>query len=114
MPVLAAVLAILGYSVNESVVIFDRVREIARNSRGMDDSEEIVNTAISQTWGENHYHPRLHPVGGISHAVFWRRSTVFICFGAYDWYIFSIYSSVLIAGPTACVGHDARGLYSKR
>ncbi|MGH8661677.1 MAG: protein translocase subunit SecF, partial [Burkholderiales bacterium] len=33
LPVLAAVLAILGYSVNESVVVFDRVREVFRNRR---------------------------------------------------------------------------------
>src|SRR5829696_3538965 len=33
LPVLAAVLAVLGYSVNESVVVFDRVREVCRNRR---------------------------------------------------------------------------------
>src|SRR5919112_888473 len=33
LPVLAAVLAVLGYSVNESVVVFDRVREVFRNRR---------------------------------------------------------------------------------
>ena len=33
LPVLAAVLAVLGYSVNESVVIFDRIRENFRKMR---------------------------------------------------------------------------------
>ncbi len=46
--VLAAVLAVLGYSVNESVVIFDRVRENFRRYRKMD-TVEIINNAITAT-----------------------------------------------------------------
>ncbi len=47
-PVLAAVLAVLGYSVNESVIIFDRCRECFRKIR-KGTPVEIVNTAITQT-----------------------------------------------------------------
>ncbi|MES2188242.1 MAG: protein translocase subunit SecF [Pseudomonadota bacterium] len=46
--VLAAVLAVLGYSVNESVVIFDRVRETFRRQRRMD-TEAVINHAITST-----------------------------------------------------------------
>ncbi len=46
--VLAAVLAVLGYSVNESVVIFDRIRENFRRYRKMD-TVEIINNAITST-----------------------------------------------------------------
>ena len=46
--VLAAVLAVLGYSVNESVVIFDRVRETFRRQRKMD-TEAVINHAITST-----------------------------------------------------------------
>jgi preprotein translocase subunit SecF len=46
LPVLAAVLAILGYSVNESVVIFDRVRENFRKMRKAD-TTEILDAAIT-------------------------------------------------------------------
>ena len=46
--VLAAVLAVLGYSVNESVVIFDRVRETFRRHRKMD-TEAAINHAITST-----------------------------------------------------------------
>ncbi|MFE8645802.1 protein translocase subunit SecF [Sphingomonas sp. NCPPB 2930] len=46
--VLAAVLAVLGYSVNESVVIFDRVRETFRRQRKMD-TEAAINHAITST-----------------------------------------------------------------
>lgn len=46
--VLAAVLAVLGYSVNESVVIFDRVRETFRKMRKMS-SSEVIDHAITST-----------------------------------------------------------------
>jgi len=46
--VLAAVLAVLGYSVNESVVIFDRIREAFRKFRKMN-THEIIDHAITST-----------------------------------------------------------------
>ena len=48
LPVLAAVLAVLGYSVNESVIIFDRVREHFRTMRRAD-TMEVINSAITAT-----------------------------------------------------------------
>lgn len=48
--VLAAVLAVLGYSVNESVVVFDRVRETFRDRRfGKLSTPEVLNHAITST-----------------------------------------------------------------
>lgn len=48
--VLAAVLAVLGYSVNESVVVFDRVRETFRDRRyGKLSTAEVMNHAITST-----------------------------------------------------------------
>ncbi|HET9821584.1 MAG TPA: protein translocase subunit SecF [Burkholderiaceae bacterium] len=46
--VLAAVLAILGYSVNESVVIFDRIREAFRRYRKLD-TRQVIDHAITST-----------------------------------------------------------------
>jgi preprotein translocase subunit SecF len=46
--VLAAILAVLGYSVNESVVIFDRVRESFRKYRKLD-TRETIDRAITST-----------------------------------------------------------------
>ena len=46
--VLAAVLAVLGYSVNESVVIFDRIREAFRKYRKMT-TREVIDHAITST-----------------------------------------------------------------
>jgi preprotein translocase subunit SecF len=48
LPVLAAVLAVLGYSVNESVVIFDRVRETFRRFRKLD-TQQVIDHAITST-----------------------------------------------------------------
>ena len=48
LPVLAAVLAVLGYSVNESVIIFDRVREHFRKYRKMS-TIEAIDSAITAT-----------------------------------------------------------------
>ncbi len=48
LPVLAAVLAVLGYSVNESVVIFDRIRENFRRYRKMN-TMQVIDNAITST-----------------------------------------------------------------
>lgn len=48
LPVLAGVLAVLGYSVNESVVVFDRIRETFRKQRKMD-TKQVINHAITTT-----------------------------------------------------------------
>ncbi len=47
--VLAAILAILGYSLNDTIVIFSRIRENYKNMHGKS-TEEIVNTSINQTF----------------------------------------------------------------
>ena len=46
--VLAAILAILGYSVNESVVIFDRIRETFRRYRKLS-TQQVIDHAITST-----------------------------------------------------------------
>jgi preprotein translocase subunit SecF len=48
--VVAAILTITGYSVNDTIVIFDRVRENFRSMR-KDSLEEVVNTSVNQTLG---------------------------------------------------------------
>jgi len=48
LPTIAALLALVGYSVNDSVVVFDRVRENLRLHRG-EDLELLMNTSINQT-----------------------------------------------------------------
>jgi len=47
-PFVAALLAILGYSVNDTIVVFDRTRENLLKS-GIDDFEKIVNKSVNET-----------------------------------------------------------------
>ncbi|MEC5387178.1 protein translocase subunit SecF [Uliginosibacterium sp. H3] len=100
LPVLAAVLAVLGYSVNESVVVFDRVRESFRNSRMRNYSvPQILDHAITSTISRTiitHGSTQIMVLsmlffGGPTLHYFALALTIGICFG--------IYSSVLVASP---------------
>lgn len=48
LPVLAAVLAVIGYSLNDTIVVYDRIRENFRKMR-KGTSEEVINNSINQT-----------------------------------------------------------------
>lgn len=48
LPVLAAILAVIGYSLNDTIVVFDRIRENFRRMR-KNASIEIINTSLNQT-----------------------------------------------------------------
>jgi len=100
LPVLAAVLAVLGYSVNESVVVFDRVRETFRNSRKRGLTvPEVLDHAITSTISRTiitHGSTQIMVLsmllfGGPTLHYFAIALTIGICFG--------IYSSVLVAAP---------------
>jgi preprotein translocase subunit SecF len=100
LPVLAAVLAVLGYSVNESVVIFDRIRENFRRYRKMN-TQEIIDNAITATISRTiitHGSTQLMVLamlffGGPTLHYFALALTIGICFG--------IYSSVFVAAAIA-------------
>ena len=47
--VLAALLAVIGYSLNDTIVVFDRIRENFRKGRKASDTENVINNSISQT-----------------------------------------------------------------
>jgi preprotein translocase subunit SecF len=98
LPVLAAVLAVLGYSVNESVVVFDRVRENFRKMRKASTTEVIdssITGVISRTIITHGCTQMMVTTmlvfGGPALHYFALALTIGICFG--------IYSSVLVASP---------------
>jgi preprotein translocase subunit SecF len=98
LPVLAAVLAVLGYSVNESVVVFDRVRENFRKMRRAS-TAEVIDAAITGTISRTI----------ITHGSTQMMVTTMLIFGgpALHYFalaltigiLFGIYSSVLVASP---------------
>jgi preprotein translocase subunit SecF len=100
--VLAAVLAVLGYSVNESVVVFDRVRETFRDRKhGKMAVADVMNHAITSTMSRTvitHGSTQLMVLsmlflGGPTLHYFALALTIGICFG--------IYSSVFVAAALA-------------
>ncbi|MBC7765348.1 MAG: protein translocase subunit SecF [Hyphomonadaceae bacterium] len=48
----AAILTVLGYSINDTIIIFDRIRENKRNMR-RESYNELVNKSITQTWARS-------------------------------------------------------------
>lgn len=52
-PFIAALLTILGYSVNDTIVVYDRIRENLLREHGKTDFEEIVNRSLNQTLGRS-------------------------------------------------------------
>ncbi|MGB7650169.1 MAG: protein translocase subunit SecF [Gallionella sp.] len=96
--VLAAVLAVLGYSVNESVVVFDRIRENFHKMRKAE-TAEIIDNAITRTMSRTiitHGCTQMMVgamlfLGGETLHYFAMALTIGI--------LFSIYSSVLVASP---------------
>lgn len=96
--VLAAVLAVLGYSVNESVVVFDRIREVFKKMRRLT-VPQVIDRAITGTISRTvitHGSTQLMVCsmlffGGPSLHYFAMALTIGILFG--------IYSSVLVASP---------------
>ena len=98
LPVLAAVLAVLGYSVNESVVVFDRVRENFRKMRKAP-TAEVIDSAITGVISRTI----------ITHGCTQMMVTTMLIFGgpALHYFalaltigiLFGIYSSVLVASP---------------
>ncbi len=97
--VLAAVLAVLGYSVNESVVVFDRVRETFKKIRGLSSTPQVLDHAITSTISRTIITHGSTQVMVLSMFIFGGETlhnfslalTIGICFG--------IYSSVLVAAP---------------
>ena len=49
LPVLAAILAVIGYSLNDTIVVFDRIRENFRRMR-KGDTPTVINTSLNQTF----------------------------------------------------------------
>jgi preprotein translocase subunit SecF len=112
LPVLAAVLAVLGYSVNESVVVFDRVRENFRKMRKAE-TAEVINSAITGVISRTiitHLCTQMMVTtmllfGGPALHYFAVALTIGICFG--------IYSSVLVASPLLMWLKVDRGNFTK-
>ena len=98
--VLAAVLAVLGYSVNESVVIFDRIRENFRRHRKMS-IIEIIDNAITSTISRTIITHASTLVMVLSMLIFGGATLFYFALALTIGILFGIYSSVFVAAAIA-------------
>jgi len=100
LPVLAAVLAVLGYSVNESVVVFDRVRETFRNRRMRNLTvPQIIDHAITRTMSRTIITHGSTQIMVCSMLIFGGEALFHFALALTIGILFGIYSSVLVASP---------------
>lgn len=100
LPVLAAVLAVLGYSVNESVVIFDRIRENFRRYRKMN-TQEIIDSAITSTISRTIITHGSTQLMVLSMLLFGGATLHYFALALTIGILFGIYSSVFVAAAIA-------------
>jgi preprotein translocase subunit SecF len=98
--VLAAVLAVLGYSVNESVVVFDRVRENFRRMR-RSDVAEVINNAITRTMSRTIMTHLSTQTVVISMLIFGGEILNNFALALTIGILFGIYSSIMVGCPLA-------------
>jgi preprotein translocase subunit SecF len=98
--VLAAILAVLGYSVNESVVVFDRVRENFRKMRKAG-TIEVIDNAITRTLSRTVITHTLTLTMVGSMLLFGGEVLHYFSLALTIGILFGIYSSVLVACPVA-------------
>ncbi len=98
--VLAAVLAVLGYSVNESVVIFDRIRENFRKQRKMS-PREIIDNAITSTISRTVITHGSTEMMVVAMLIFGGPTLFYFALALTIGILFGIYSSVFVAAAIA-------------
>jgi preprotein translocase subunit SecF len=98
--VLAAVLAVLGYSVNESVVIFDRIREAFRKYRKMN-TREVIDHAITSTMSRTMITHGSTEVMVLSILLLGGPTLFYFALALTIGILFGIYSSVFVAAAIA-------------
>ena len=98
--VLAAILAVLGYSVNESVVIFDRIRENFRKYRKMN-TREIIDNAITSTISRTVITHGSTEMMVLAMLIFGGPTLFYFALALTIGILFGIYSSVFVAAALA-------------
>jgi preprotein translocase subunit SecF len=98
--VLAAVLAVLGYSVNESVVIFDRIRETFRRQRKMT-TVQVIDHAITSTISRTIITHGSTQIMVLSMLLFGGATLYYFALALTIGILFGIYSSVFVAAAIA-------------
>jgi preprotein translocase subunit SecF len=98
--VLAAILAVLGYSVNESVVIFDRIREVFRKYRKLT-TPQVIDNAITSTISRTVITHGSTQMMVLSMLIFGGPTLFYFALALTIGILFGIYSSIFVAAGIA-------------
>ncbi|HNQ75886.1 MAG TPA: protein translocase subunit SecF, partial [Pseudothauera hydrothermalis] len=98
LPVLAAVLAVLGYSVNESVVVFDRVRETFKKKRNMS-TPQVLDHAITAMISRTVITHGSTMMMVLAMLIFGGETLYYFALALTIGIMFGIYSSIFVASP---------------
>ncbi|MBI3999519.1 MAG: protein translocase subunit SecD [Candidatus Omnitrophica bacterium] len=100
LPIVAAVLTIIGYSVNDTIVTFDRVREDAKIFR-KEELSKIVNVSINQTFSRTLITSATALFGVLALYLFGGAAINDFAFILLVGFISGVYSTIFVAGPLA-------------
>lgn len=105
LPFVAAILAVLGYSVNDTIVVFDRTRENLLRS-GMSDFEEIVNRSVNETMTRSINTTYTTLLVLFCVYLFGGESIRYFIVALFVGIFFGTYSSIFIASPLLVTWHN--------
>lgn len=96
-PFVAALLTILGYSVNDTIVVYDRVRENLMRSSHKEDFENIVNRSLNETMGRSINTSMTVIITLVAIVLFGGESIKYFGVALLSGVVFGTYSSIYIA-----------------
>ncbi len=103
--VVAALLTLVGYSMNDTIVVFDRIRETLKLAR-RDLSEKIVNDSVNQTLSRTVLTSGLTFISAVSLLLFGGPVLNGFAFALVVGIIVGTYSSIFVASPILIYGHN--------
>jgi len=108
-PVLAAILTLIGYSLNDTIVVFDRIRETEGNHRGQD-AAKVINKSINDMLARTLITTGTTFVSAICLMVFADGVVSDIAFALTIGIFFGSYSSIFVAAPLIIVAEKLRAM----
>lgn len=107
-PFIAALLTILGYSVNDTIVVYDRVRENLMRSSHKEDFEAIVNRSLNETLGRSINTSMTVIITLVAIVMFGGESIRYFGVALLAGVVFGTYSSVFIASALLVTRHGMK------
>jgi preprotein translocase subunit SecF len=98
LPVIAAVLTVIGYSVNDTIVVFDRIRENMRKA-GKTPEAEVMNRSINETLSRTVITVGVTMLAVLALLILGGGAIYEIAFGLTVGFVLGCYSSIFVASP---------------